>query len=242
MPRPPSGLRRAPRVVALLALLTPFAPTFATPGWGASIPVTTCGQVVDGTGYLVGDLDCSAWSGPAVTLLKRGKLLLGGFNILADGDGVACSGSCTVRGPGRIDAVAYPTVTDPLDYGIQAIGHLRAFDVSLKRWAYGLLSIGQVRAQGCTVEDGGFGVLGTQSVRVFDSHINNQNTSGVAGNHTPPTGGLITKFKIVGTTFSGNNLDILAARLPIVRDSTCTTSCDFLHPPCDVVDDWGVCS
>src|SRR5262245_23605831 len=70
MPHRASGFRCASLAVGLLALLV------ASPGWAAAVAVTTCGQVVEETGYLTADLDCSAWSGPAVILVNRAKLLL----------------------------------------------------------------------------------------------------------------------------------------------------------------------
>lgn len=70
---------------------------------GAPIPVTTCGQDVQGTGQLTADLDCSASADEAVKL--KGTLLLGGFTLTGNPgfDVVRCvSGACRVVGPGSV--------------------------------------------------------------------------------------------------------------------------------------------
>jgi hypothetical protein len=72
----------------------------------ASIPVTSCGQIVDGAGHLTADLTCPG-SGHAVRLLQKGKLELGGFTLTAtEGIGVSCFGKCRINGPGTIIAAA----------------------------------------------------------------------------------------------------------------------------------------
>lgn len=68
-----------------------------------AIPVTTCGQVVKGTGDLVADLDCSAHVGRSVQLI--GRLRLNGFTLTGNPSSpvVFCNiGSCLVSGPGTL--------------------------------------------------------------------------------------------------------------------------------------------
>lgn len=68
-----------------------------------AIPVTTCGQVVKGTGDLVADLDCSGHLGRSVQLI--GRLRLNGFTLTGNPASpvVYCNiGSCLVSGPGTL--------------------------------------------------------------------------------------------------------------------------------------------
>lgn len=70
---------------------------------GAPIPVTTCGQDVQGTGQLTADLNCAASADEAVKL--KGTLLLGGFILTGNPgfDVVRCvSGACRIVGPGTV--------------------------------------------------------------------------------------------------------------------------------------------
>ncbi|MCC6849131.1 MAG: hypothetical protein IT294_11580 [Deltaproteobacteria bacterium] len=81
------------------AILVSGSFAFAAP----PIPVTTCGQVVKGSGQLVADLDCSANVGEAVHL--TGTLLLNGFVLTGapTSDVVRCeTGACRVVGPGTV--------------------------------------------------------------------------------------------------------------------------------------------
>ncbi len=90
-------MRTIATLTAAAALLTGSA-TFA-----ATIPVTSCGQFVRGTGQLTADLDCSA--DPGVTLALQGKLLLNGFTLTgyALSDVVFCAlGGCRIVGPGTV--------------------------------------------------------------------------------------------------------------------------------------------
>lgn len=85
-------------IVAIAALVSGSAALAATP-----ISVTSCGQVVKGTGQLVGNLDCSADVGEAVHL--TGTLLLNGFALTGapTSDVVRCeTGACRVVGPGTV--------------------------------------------------------------------------------------------------------------------------------------------
>lgn len=69
----------------------------------APIPVTTCGQDVQGTGQLTADLNCAATLDEAVKL--KGTLLLNGFTLIGNPafDVVRCrTGACRVVGPGIV--------------------------------------------------------------------------------------------------------------------------------------------
>lgn len=90
---------------------TPVRPILAVLLFGALAPVraratevTACGQVVDGSGVLSGDLDCSSSPDPAVVLQRMGSLDLGGFQLKSGGIAVSCEGNCRIMGPGTIRA------------------------------------------------------------------------------------------------------------------------------------------
>jgi len=67
-----------------------------TTGWAAT-EVNTCGQVFAGNGFLSADLDCSGFTGDAVTI-QGGKLDLRGFTLTATAPSKAvfCEKSCDV--------------------------------------------------------------------------------------------------------------------------------------------------
>lgn len=117
------------------------------------VPVTVCGQAVNGSGVLVGDLDCSGYAGDAVNL--TGRLLLAGFTLTGNPahDVVRCAArSCTVIGPG--------TVTGGLD-GIRS-----------DRGA-------QVKAGAVVSGNAGDGVRTDLGARVVDSTISGNGGDGV---------------------------------------------------------------
>ena len=101
---------------------------------GIVVPVTACGQVIDGNAQLVSDLDCSA-SSPALTI-HRGSLDLNGFTIT--GDQITCDDSCTVGGPGNLDLAVY------------ASENLVARNLT----SSGSLSGTAVKVEGCTISGG----------------------------------------------------------------------------------------
>lgn len=91
------------RTTRALVVVATAVLAFGSAASAASIPVTTCGQIVKGTGQLVADLDCSAGVGEAVHL--TGTLLLNGFVLTGapTSDVVRCeTGACRVVGPGTV--------------------------------------------------------------------------------------------------------------------------------------------
>ena len=73
----------------------------------ADVAVTACGQSVQQSGYMVADLDCSAESTDAPTLVlgHAATLDLGGFTLTGRTNTqptVQCSGRCDIVGPGTI--------------------------------------------------------------------------------------------------------------------------------------------
>lgn len=84
----------APVTLGVLAVVLSAPRTSVAQG----TPVTTCGQVVTGSAYLTGDLDCSAVAGDAV-IINGGNLDLAGFTLTAGGvgdDAIGCPGPCKV--------------------------------------------------------------------------------------------------------------------------------------------------
>jgi hypothetical protein len=79
----------------------------------APVPITTCGQSVEGVAELAGDLDCSAFPGPALTL--RGTLELRGHTLVGHPghDVVYCPRRCLVRGPGTVTGGAGGVADSP---------------------------------------------------------------------------------------------------------------------------------
>jgi hypothetical protein len=107
-------MTRTERASFFLASL-PMLFLVAADAWAASnVEVNTCGQVLEGSGYLAADLDCSGenLNEHTVVLGRHATLNLGGFTLKgrttssSDLDGftetVACSGSCAIVGPGTI--------------------------------------------------------------------------------------------------------------------------------------------
>ncbi len=90
----------------------------------AATPLTTCGETV-GDAVLVGDLDCTAGTGFAVTLSPGGVLDLAGHRLTGPSDygtfpdnlklsgGVFCQGDCTIVGNGGTLAGPELTVERP---------------------------------------------------------------------------------------------------------------------------------
>src|SRR5689334_16549486 len=98
--------RRMDRVT-IGALFVAMAVSSASWPWGTAeakdaVAVTDCGQEFAGVGYLVGDLNCSLASGPAVVITGKGSLDFRGFTIVGGDVGIVCLQSCTVNGPGML--------------------------------------------------------------------------------------------------------------------------------------------
>ena len=211
-----------------------------------AIPVTSCGQTVDGEGVLTADLDCSATTGPAVFLERGSRLELSGFTLLGNEIGVQCAvGRCTIEGPGTIRRAAGPANQQQ---GVVGLYKATVLNVVLDNWPTAVYVLGPAYVRGCTIQNSGNGVLGERT-RVVDSSFSN-NSIAVHGTEGTPSGvhfGIKYFFwsvRVLRTTFTGNTIDIASYRRPVVNDSTCTTS-DALHIPDDGFsggDEWNVCS
>src|SRR5262245_51054195 len=64
----------------------------------AQTAVTSCGQVIEGDGYLTGDLNCGSGTEAAVQIHSGGSLDLRGFGIQGGEYGVLCAGEAQIIG------------------------------------------------------------------------------------------------------------------------------------------------
>ncbi len=176
---------------ALMAATAVLATGFAATAFAATpIPVTTCGQVVHGTGQLTANLDCAASAGEAVKL--TGTLLLNGFVLTgAPGfDVVRCeTGACRVVGPG--------TVTGGSD-GIRSDrgARVEAGAVVTGNSGDGVRTDKTAKVAGATVSaNGGDGVRSKTTATITDATI-----TGNAGDGVRTDGSATVK----GSTVTGN--------------------------------------
>jgi hypothetical protein len=139
----------------------------------AQTPVTSCGQtLINEDGVLTADLECQAPSTfSSAVQLYNATLNLGGFTLTMppdEGIGVLCGARCAVVGPGTI-----------VGGGMGIKGPYR----------------GRVLVDGVTVTGVGFIAIGGTAVRVTDSTLIDNGSSGVSGN----------RIRIEGSTVTGNN-------------------------------------
>lgn len=212
----------------------------ASPGAAVRTPVTTCGAIVSGSAELVGDLDCSAYTGSAVVILGRGSLRMNGFTISAntsmqdvDLAGIECRASipgkterCKIYGPGTItggtigiDGGLAPCISDVTVVGAGTVGVLG----------------GKAVIRGSSIEGNGFlavqyegGGVRASSVALSRSEVTGNAEHGVWAN-----GG---RFRLIRSSVVDNgtspscavepNLcaDLISYDTPRLRESTCGTS------------------
>ena len=228
------------------AYLTVAVACFSTSARATAVPVTSCGQMVEGEGVLTADLDCSATTGPAVFLGPGARLELSGFTLLGNEIGVQCAvGLCMIEGPGTIQRAALPASQEK---GVLGLYKARISNVVFQNWPLAINVLGPTDVRGCTIQDSAIGVLGERT-RVVDSSFSNNGTA-VHGSEGSPSGAhfgikyIFWGVRVVRGTFTGNLIDIASYRRPVVIDSTCTTS-DILHVVPDPFmggDEWNVCS
>jgi hypothetical protein len=206
------------------------------------VPVTTCGQVVVGSGILVGDLDCSAEADEAVKL--SGRLLLGGFTLTGNAafDVVRCQvGRCTVTGPGtvtggadgvrsdgsaRIEAGA--SVSGNASDGLRAERSAKVRDASVTgNGGDGVRSSARATVLRSTVSGNtGDGVRADTSASVKDSTVDGNGGSGVDGE---------LAAKATRSTVTGNGFDGLKGQRVVLAGSAATGN--GTDPACAIVDD-----
>jgi hypothetical protein len=241
----------------VLCLALPVSAAASTP-----VPVTTCGQILAGDGFLTGDLDCSAQPAAAatVTLSKTGRLNLGGFTLTGSPnvvDTVRCEDRCIINGlggsnlgtiaggqhaiasrsgkSGRVD-VFYTTVTGA-EFGIVAPKvHARQLHVTGNTFE-GIRG-DKVKLIDSTVTDNGglgAGVRGEAQVKLIAAVITGNGGAGVEGG----------KLHAQDSTVTGNGTDpacgvtavcadLSLQRKPHLKRTPCDTSLDRLACTCSV--------
>jgi len=177
------------------AIITAAAGTFVV--FGATISraqvVTACGEVVANGASLAGDLDCTGFAGPAVTVAS-GNLNLAGFVLTGgDDDAVLCETTCTVY--------SNPPGGTILGAGARGIGD----------GAGGVNGITQIILRDATVaSSGGIGVQ-AKRVRIIDATVDGSGLAGVRADF----------IKLLRATISNNDVDGAWAGDTIsVKDST----------------------
>jgi hypothetical protein len=191
-------LRAYARVAALSWIATLG---LALPVWAAAVPITYCGQIVRGRGYLTGNLDCSGFVGHAV-ILERGKLDLKGFTMRgAAFYGVHCQSSCQINGPGTI-------AENGLD-GVHAENWAIVRDAVITRNGLSGVSAHNINGgtrlviRNATITENGLNGIEADNLAVLrDSNISNNGQSGInVGVQFCDTGGRVI---LVRTTATGN--------------------------------------
>lgn len=206
------------------------------------IPVTTCGQVVAGTGQLVGDLDCSGETDEAVKL--SGKLLLNGFTLTGNPafDVVRCEvGRCGVTGPGTItggsDGVRSDrtarvdggvVITGNTGDGVRSDSSAKVIDSTITgNGGDGVRSKSRATVQRSTVSgNGGDGVRADGSVSLKEATVTGNAGAGVDSDSTA---------KATASSVTSNGLDGLKGLRVVLSSSTATGN--GIAPACGVIDD-----
>jgi hypothetical protein len=215
----------------------------------AQTSVTSCGQSFRGAGVLAGDLDCSGFTGHAVTI-ERGKLDLQGFTISGStGYGVSCPSNCKIVGPG--------TITGSRLQGVRAARGVKLFNVTITNSgnsgvdASNNKGTSKALLKGCTITgNANFGVEADKSVGATASTISGNGTGGVAAgpNRGCNAGHVALKDSTVtgngtdgscGVAFSCADVQVCRKKPKLIGTSTCDHSCKTSAVPCDV---WGVCA
>ena len=243
-------MRRALRYVVLSIALT------LSPGIARAIeyvPVTTCGQVVPpkATGYLVGDLDCTGYTGgqdpagAAVYLDFKSNLELRGFTLTGGEHGVVTSWPCgpsplpdcarnrnAVRGPG--------TITGTGHFGITA-WNLAVSDLTVSGYLYDVFAPRMLKATALVVRDARLNGVTALAAKLTDCSATGNARRGV------DVGALLAKRGSIvgngvgpgcpGSTVADACGDVRSRRRPRLRGTTCGTSV-----AAETGDPWGVCS
>lgn len=208
----------------------------------APVPVTACGQVVNGTGQLVADLDCSGAADEAVKL--SGRLLLNGFTLTGNPafDVVRCEvGACGVSGPGtvtggfdgvrsdrgaRVDGGA--VISGNAGDGVRTDSSAKVLDATITgNGGDGVRSKARATVQRSTVSgNGGDGVRADSTVSLKESTVTGNAGAGADSERT-------AKAKLSSVT--ANGLDGLKGLKVVLSSSTATGN--GTAPICGVLDD-----
>jgi hypothetical protein len=189
------------------------------PGISAT-EVNTCGQVVSGSTYLAADLDCTGFSGDAITL-QGGTLDLRGFALTGGvGDGVTCTRSCKITSD-----PAGGTITGASSYGVFGdiaggeIAHVRISNITVQFNGDGVrAALGNITVTDSLIADnsGLFGIgvssASDKNAKVIRSTVTGHTLVGVSGGNNAV---------VVDSDVSSNpGQGVLAGEKAVVRGST----------------------
>lgn len=210
---------------------------------GTPVPVTTCGQQVQGAGQLTADLDCTGSGDEAVKL--NGTLLLNGFTLTGDAgfDVVRCLvGACRVIGPGtvtggadgvrsdrgaRVEGAA--VVTGNSGDGVRTDKTAKITNASVTaNGGDGVRSKTTAVLNGAVVTgNAGTGVRTDATANVKASTIDGNGDAGIDSEKTAKAS--------ASSTVNGNGFDGIRGLRVQLLDSTATGN--GVDPACDVIDD-----
>ena len=225
------------RVVTLLVTLTLLL--LAAPV-GAQVPIVTCGQVLNGDGKLIGDLDCSAYVGDAVVLPNGGTVTLNGFTLTGNPTistaAVRCSRRCRVIGPGVITGAwaGVSAVDDQLNSFRRVSAAIE--DLTVTASVLPAEASGSLRVRGCVISDNERGLVAVKTLRISASTVTGNDDFGALSQ--------LSRVILVDSAVTGNGdacgsfcVDLFCPRRPVLNGSTCGTSAqDQTHVT------WGVCT
>jgi len=247
------------RCAVMLASVVLFIST-----WGiafAQVPVTECGQTVEGDAYLAGDLDCTGFEGEppshaAIILLSRhGRLDLRGFTLTGGiYSAVECVKRCTPIhnrcGPYQIrparcdvfDSVGGGVITGAR-YGIGA-DSVRVRDVTVSNHVSDAIATnGRVMLHNVTLSGDNVGVDTEGLVRVYDSTITGNAEFGIVGGRIFLRDSRVTENGLIAGcdphSWQNRCADLYSPTEPRLNNSTCDTSTGAPGAPAR---DWDICS
>jgi hypothetical protein len=262
-----SRMTRATRRIALVVfmILAPFwlpSPIDAAP---PSVPITACGQILEGSGFLTGDLDCSGFSDgrAAIVVKKNGHVDLGGFTVTLpiglDRVGLYCVDKCSVgngvfatagRGYAAIQSLNRVKVADvamhdaPSNGILGRVGTLTNVTVASHLDATCVDGFERLRVVGLSCIDGHSGVRVTKSLKMENSMIVGNGVRGVEATHR-----LVVRDSVITGADPAHcdksfvpcaDVAVLYPPGPRVSNTTCGTSVRWT--PYGFSETWGVCA
>lgn len=218
-------LHRNSKIACLIASSLALSATLALAA--DPVPVTTCGQVLEGDGILVADLDCSGETTdePAVVLARGGTLDLAGFTITSraypDGSPtsvVRCDRSCRIVGPGVIlgSSTAYGACVEAKDF---RPGRSVAVENATIAGAWIGVLARNVTVEGSTISNNRSVGIWAGFARVEDSSITG---NGLGADGSVMRGGVFGQIKsrVENSTVTGNGMSGVYGWKLRVIDST----------------------
>jgi hypothetical protein len=234
---------RTPSLVALTLTLAWSTIAAAAP---QLVAVTTCGQLVPrgATGYLTGNLDCTATpDAPAVMVDRNARLDLRGFTITGGRFGVWCGsdynvessigGKCQIIGAGG-------TIENANLAGVVAVGVV-ASNLTVRNSVHDGIEAHTAKLGNVTLTgNGGNGASTFRDLKVTASTVSDNGFVGLRS--------LQRRVKVVDSTVVDNGTDpqcgpfscadLSSPRRPSVKG----TVCEYSVKPALNLETWGVCA